>query len=174
MDSEDLKQGSRPMRTLFAFVVVALASTLAVAADWHMIQPHVTTESELLSVFGPPDEVVSTYPWSEWSAKWKKRPNASHYTLMYRGASGSALLVGPAGKADSVEVAISNSKVIGLTWHHGGPSAKAAAASLRADPEMAFGPNKTVFTAGKGSPGQSIYVEFGPDDSEVAVHLSLK
>jgi hypothetical protein len=162
------------MRATIVFITIALVSTTAVAADWRAVWPHVTTESELISAFGAPNQVTSVYLWSEWSAKWKKRPNASHYTLRYETTSDSALLVGPGGKADSVEVGVADSKIIGVTWHYGGPSAKAAAITLRADRVMTFGPAKVVSTAGGGKVGQSIYVQVGPDDSEVTVSLSLK
>jgi hypothetical protein len=96
------------LRSTIVLVAMALVSTSTLAADWQTIRPQVTTERELISIFGAPDEVVSTYPWTEWSANWKKRPKASHYTLEYGNASESILRVGPAGRADSVEVMVAD------------------------------------------------------------------
>jgi hypothetical protein len=159
---------------IFAIVPLVLLYGLAASADWHDIKPQVTTERELTSAFGTADEVVTTFPWSEWNAKWKIRPRVSGYTLRYNSASTSAILVGPAGKADSAEVDVWDSKIIAVTWHYGGPSAKTAAATLRADPQISFIAGGSVSAGGGGPIGQSIYAELGPNDTKVTVSLSLK
>jgi len=83
-------------------------------ADWTTVRPGITTDAELVAAFGSPDEVVATFPWTEWSARWKKRPLTSRHLLRYGAqSSGSPLLVGPGGKADDVEVAISDKKFWG-------------------------------------------------------------
>ena len=165
------------MRFLIAvFIIVLAVVEPALALEWETIQPQITKEAELLDRFGAPDEVVTFFPWSEWSAKWKKRPIATHYTLRYFSySSKSPLLVGPGGKADSVEVKISNSKVVIVTWHYGGPSAHAAAAELRKNPDMKIERNVTTISHGNmGSPGKNIMISFGPNDSTVEVQLALK
>jgi hypothetical protein len=165
---------------LYRRVAVILLAGFAVcgiaeAADWTTIKPGVTTEAEILAAFGAPDEVAATFPWSEWSARWKKRPLTRDYLLRYRVQySKSVLLVGPGGKADDVEVELWDRKVGAVRWHYGGPSAHAAAAALRADPQMSFGAQESISHAGKGVTGGVLWVEVGPGDSRVEVLLQLK
>jgi hypothetical protein len=134
-----------------------------------------TTEAELVAHFGTPDEVITTFPWSEWSAKWKKRPIVSGLTWRYTiQESKSPLLEGPGGPADSVEVDMHDSKVVSVRWRYGGASAKAAAEMLRANSSLKMGPTAATSRAFGGSVGQALVVEFGPNDSQVEVRLDLK
>ena len=166
--------------SLRSLVAVAVVSAVAVsakteAADWTSIRVGVTTEAEVIAAFGPPDEVVATFPWSEWSARWKIRPHTRDYLLRYRvQSSKSAVLVGPGGKADDVEIEMWDRKVGAVRWHYGGPSANAAAATLRADLEMSFSAANSVTKAVKAVSGGSLYVEVGSGDTTVQVLLQLK
>ena len=147
----------------------------AAGADWNEIRPQVTGEPEILSKFGSPDEIVVTFPWQEWSAKWKKRPRASYYTFRYQHESPSSLLTGPGGQADSAEVEIGDGKVMIVRWLYGGPSARAAAARIRADTTMKpSGSEGTVQYLAKEVTGGWVSVEIGPRDAEVKVTLQLK
>jgi rhodanese-related sulfurtransferase len=163
-------------RILILFALcVAQTSFSEEHEDWRSIRPQVTTEAELVARFGAPAEVVTTFPWSEWTAKWKKRPIVSRFTLRYTiQESKSPLLDGPAGPADSVEVAMHDSKVVSVMWRYGGSSAKAAAQLLRANSNLKMGPTETTSRAFGGSLGQSLVVEFGPNDTQVDVRLELK
>jgi rhodanese-related sulfurtransferase len=131
-------------RILILFALcVAQTSFSEEHEDWRSIRPQVTTEAELVARFGAPAEVVTTFPWSEWTAKWKKRPIVSRFTLRYTiQESKSPLLDGPAGPADSVEVAMHDSKVVSVMWRYGGSSAKAAAQLLRANSNLKMGPQR--------------------------------
>ncbi len=166
------------MKTLVrvAFGVLLAFGGLAGAADWTKIKVVEMTEAEFLSSFGPPDEVIVTFPWSEWSAQWKKRPVKSHYKLRYtRPQSKSSVLSGPGGNADSVEVEVSSGRVRAVWWHYGGMPARNAAASFRADPALTFGPREAASSAVKAVPGGTLFVDLeGPHDSTVRVLLSLK
>jgi hypothetical protein len=160
---------------LGALVTALFVGGVADAADWARIKPGVTTEAELVAAFGAPTEVVATFPWAEWSARWKKRPVTPQYVLRYRvGDSNSALLVGPGGKADDVEVDVWDRKVGGVRWHYGGPSARTAASLLRADPQMKFGAPEAMSHAGRSVEGGILWAEVGPNDSTVEVLLALK
>jgi hypothetical protein len=94
----------------WAALLLVLSCEVATAGEWKTIKPGATSESKLIEAFGPPDEVISTFPWTEWNAKWKKRPKADHYTLRYSRYSGkaaiSALLTGPAGPAEEADVRV--------------------------------------------------------------------
>jgi hypothetical protein len=159
----------------FAFVMIATTGGVEQSSSWTSIKPSVTTQAELIAAFGPPDQVVATFPWSEWSATWKKRPLSDWYVLKYqRPDSRSGLLHGPAGPADSVEVTIGGKKVIVVEWIYGGPSARAAAAVLRTDPQMDPVPREPGSYAAKDVPGGWVSAELGPGDSRVRVTLELK
>jgi len=163
------------MRILVALIIASVLSSGVHAADWRSIKPAVTTEAELIAAFGPPDEVLSTFPWAEWSATWKKRPAVSHYTLRYTvQGSKSELLVGPGGPADDAEVHVAAGRVQAVEWHYGGPSARAAGQQLRADPTMTFGPTGSVSQASSLAPDGVIFAELGPNDTRVEVRLELK
>jgi len=72
-------------------------------ADWTTVRPGITTDAELVAAFGSPDEVVATFPWTEWSARWKKRPLTSRHLLRYGAqSSGSPLLVKILGTGYSI------------------------------------------------------------------------
>ena len=164
------------MNTLAAAATVLLTLVLAPeqkATDWDVIQPGITTLTELTTKFGSPDEVLAAFPWSEWSATWKKRPVSRNYIFRYTSAA-SPLLKGPAGLADSVEVSIADRKVISIEWRYGGPSARKAAATVRADGQMNQGPNESVSKAAKDVPGGWLLVEMGQNDSTVRVVLEMK
>lgn len=163
-----------PRCLVFLNLLMALAGT-SETNDWSSIKIDVTTQAELIAAFGSPDEVIATFPWSEWSAIWKKRPLTSYYVLRYRKQySSSRLLVGPGGEADDVEVTIRKGNVGSVRWHYGGPSARAAVGTLRADPAMNFGPVEGLSHGGKAVTGGSLWVEVGPGDSTVEVLLQLK
>jgi hypothetical protein len=163
------------MRWFIGVVIAAVLSPALLAADWKSIRPDATSEAELIDAFGPPDEVVSTFPWAEWSAKWKKRPKSSHYILRYTvQSSKSELLVGPAGAADDAEVHIYDGVVGVVKWHYGGPSARAAAAMLRADPEVRSGPVESMSRGARETEGGWITSTVGPGDAQVEVVLALK
>lgn len=159
-----------------ALAVVLTLGSVGGAADWTRIKIAEMTEAEFLISFGPPDEVVVTFPWSEWSAQWKKRPVKAHYKLRYtQPSSKSSVLTGPGGKADSVEVEISGGRVRAVWWHYGGMPAREAAAAFRADPELTFGPREAASRAAKRVAGGALFVDLeGPYDSTVSVLLSLK
>jgi hypothetical protein len=145
------------------------------AADWTSIKPAHTTEKQLIAEFGAPDEIVATFPWSEWSARWKIRPRTSNYALRYRSdPAKSELLIGPGGKADSVEVDISESTVLSVTWQYGGPSARRAAEVLRSDPEMHFSSPESPSYGSKLGPNGRVFAELGADNSTVRVVYDLK
>jgi hypothetical protein len=159
--------------------VVSLAASIlslrSSAADWKSIKPALTSEKEVIAQFGVPDEVVATFPWSEWSARWKIRPLSSHHTLRYRSdVASSDLLVGPGGKADSAEVFIGNDVVQTVTWSYGGPSARAASEMLRADTEMHFSPSDSPSYGSKAVPNGRVFVEFDPSGSSLRVVYDLK
>jgi hypothetical protein len=161
-------------------VAVTVVSVLGLgcaseAGDWSGVKPGITTEPELLATFGSPDEVVATFPWVEWSARWKKRPLSTQYLFRYRVQySSSDLLVGPGGKADDVEVEIADRKVLAVRWHYGGPPARAAAASLRGDPEIHFQEADSVSRGSKPLPAGLLVVDIGPRNSTLQVVLQLK
>jgi hypothetical protein len=160
-------------RSFFAaisFILTLSASSSSGAADWKTIQPARTSETEVISKFGPPDEIVAIFPWTEWSARWKIRPITNRYTLRYRSdPAKSDLLLGPGGTADDAEVSISKGTVIAVTWHYSGPSARAASALLRADPEISFTPPESPSYGSKALPDGRLFIEF--DSSGTAVHV---
>jgi len=175
----DRKVGGGIMRMcchgVFTVLVALLACAALQAGDWTTIRPAVTTEAELLAAFGSPDEVVATFPWAEWSARWKKRPVAAGYVLSYQvQGSKSPLLVGPAGQADHVEVNVWQGKVGAVRWQYGGPTARAAAEVLRGDPQVRFDTADTLAHGGKPVTGGLLSVEIGPRDARVEVLLQLK
>lgn len=156
-------------------VLLSLSASPAPARDWSDVRPAVTTENELLNWFGPPTEVVATFPWGEWSAKWKKRPRTDFYRLRYEvGSSSSPLLVGPGGKAEEVEVTVRNGRVGSIWWRYGGPSARSAAASLRGTPEFNFRAQHPGAMGARSVDGGWITVDIGENDSVVEVRLQLK
>ena len=145
------------------------------AHDWSRVRPAVTTERELLSWFGPPTEVVATFPWDEWSAKWKKRPRTDFYRLRYEvGSSSSPLLIGPGGKAEEVEATVHDGRVDSIWWRYGGPSARSAAASLRKTPEFTFRAQNPGAVGARSVDGGWITADIGENDSVVEVRLQLK
>ena len=163
------------MRTVVALMLASILVPEVRAADWRSIKPQTTSETEVVAAFGSPDEVLSTFPWAEWSATWKKRPAASRYTLRYTAqGSKSELLVGPGGPADDAEVHVAAGRVLAVVWHYGGPSARAAGQQLRADSTMTFGPSGSVSQASSAVPGGVIFAELGVNDTSVEVRLELK
>jgi hypothetical protein len=146
------------------------------AADWKDVKPSRTTEAELIAAFGAPDEIRATFPWSEWSARWRIRPRTTRYVLLYRPDLGakSALLVGPGGSADGVEVDVSDSIVHGVTWNYGGPSARRAVEMLRADPEMRFNSPESPTYGSKLGPSGRVFAEIGSENTSVRVVYDLK
>jgi hypothetical protein len=143
-----------------ALAIGTVVQPARVRADWRVIKPAVTTQDELIATFGPPDEVVATFPWSEWSAKWKKRPISTNYTLRYLVVSRSALLPGPAGSADAVEVIVADKRVIAVRWIYHGPTARVAMDTIRKDPEMDLAPRESDFpSASKPVPNGWLVVE---------------
>jgi hypothetical protein len=162
-------------RSIASVVTVLVFAGIADGADWTTLRPQVTTETELIAAFGPPAEVTATFPWTEWNARWKKRPRTSEYVLRYRVQdSASALLIGPAGKADEVEVAVWERRVSAVRWRYGGPSARTAASALRADPRMTFGSPESTSHAGRSVDGGFLLAEIGRNDTQVEIQLSLK
>jgi hypothetical protein len=161
-------------------LAVSTAAVLSSSADlagqdWTRVRPAVTTEAELLEWFGPPTNVLATFPWNEWNAKWKKRPVSLTYRLRYEsGSSTSDLLVGPGGSAESVEVIVADKKVHGIRWRYGGPFAKTAAANLRASAIYEFRARNSGSVASAALDGGFVLVEIGPDDTEVEILLQLK
>jgi hypothetical protein len=146
-----------------------------VRPDWTVIKPTVTTQDELIATFGPPDEVLATFPWTEWNAKWKKRPISRTYTLRYLVVSRSSLLPGPAGSAEAVEVIVGDKRVIAVRWIYHGPTARAAMDAIRNDPEMDFAPRESDFpSASKPLPNGWLVVERLRDGGTVHVTLDLK
>ena len=144
-------------------------------ADWTSIKPQATTEAELTSMFGPPDEVEAVFPWSEWSATWKKRPVSSRYLVRYtKQASRSKLLEGPLGMADEVEVSIALKKVISVEWIHGGPSARPAAARVRGDTQLTHITHEGVVKSAKNVPDGFLSFEVAQDESRVRILLQMK
>lgn len=163
------------MRTVVALILASGLLPQAHAADWRSIKPGDTSEAELITAFGPPTEVLSTLPWAEWSATWKKHPIASHYTLRYTvQGSKSQLLVGPGGPADDAEVHVAAGRVLAVVWHYGGPSARAAGQQLRADSTMIFGSSGSVSQGSSAVPNGVIFAELGANDTRVEVRLELK
>jgi hypothetical protein len=163
-------------RLLLIVTLVAVVAPHGVArsVDWTGIKPQTTTEAELIAAFGPPDEVIATFAWSEWSAVWKKRPVTNRYVLRYTAqVSRSALLTGPAGKADAVDVTISNKKVMSVEWTHGGLSARAAAGVVRADTQMNHSGAGSVSQSAKSVPSGWLTVDLGPNDSTDRVQLAM-
>ena len=175
--THDCNPGDRmnPCALLIMMISVAAPQGAALPQDWTIIKPNVTTVAELTKVFGPPDEVVASFPWSEWSAVWKKRPVTDRYTLRYIAqASRSALLDGPAGKADSVDVVISAKRVLAVEWEYGGPSARLAATRIRGDAGMQHDTVGSLMRAAKDVPGGWLLAELSPGDSNVRVELQRK
>lgn len=159
------------MRVLALVAMLLALAPSAHGADWRSIKPTQTSEAELIGAFGAPDDVTATFPWSEWSAKWKKRPNSSGYVFRYSAwNSQSSLLVGPGGPADDVAVDIHSRQVFAVAWHYHGPSAVAAAARLRAD----LARNPDLLADVRTSAAGVVWVKFAPDDSDVEVRLELK
>jgi hypothetical protein len=78
------------------------AAPTALADGWRSIDPSFTKESQLIAAFGPPAEVVASFPWSEWEKRGERKPG--RYTLHYRSdLADSPLLTGPGGKAREQE-----------------------------------------------------------------------
>ena len=153
---------------------IALCST-SQAADWEAIQPARTLEKELISLFGSPQEIVVTFPWTEWSARWKIRPNSTNYVLRYRSdGPKSTLLHGPGGLADGVEASVFNGIVHSVTWQYGGPSARDAARLLRSDPGVSFMSQESPTTGSKVMPYGVLFIEIGRGDTSVKISLELK
>jgi hypothetical protein len=155
-------------------VGIALCSE-SKAAEWQAIQPARTPEKELISSFGAPQEIVVTFPWNEWSARWKVRPTSTSHVLRYRSDGPmSPLLQGPGGLASDAEVSVFNGIVHSVTWYYGGPSARAAARILRNDPSVNFTSQESPSTGGKALLYGILFIEIGRDDTSVKVHLELK
>jgi hypothetical protein len=143
--------------------------------DWTQVRPAVTTEKEVLAWFGPPTNVVASFPWGEWSATWKKRPRTDSYRLRYEaGSSSSPLLVGPGGQSEAVEVSIWKGKVQSIGWRYGGPLARSAAASLRATPDFNFRARSNGATGSRNVEGGWLTADIGENDTVVEVTLQLK
>ena len=163
---------------LLAVVLFPLFCGPTSAQEWKIIRPATTSEAELIKAFGPPDEVISTFPWAEWSAKWKKRPKAHRYTLRYSRyadkSEASELLLGPGGPADGADVEISGGRVMSVVWHYGGYSARVAAKTLRADSSVKVGGAEEVSRAFGRTEHGVLVVEIGFEDSRVDVRLELK
>jgi hypothetical protein len=172
------KAESRMVRGFLAAslsLVALVASGASRAADWKSIKPARTGEAEVIAQFGAPDEIVATFPWSEWSARWKTRPRTSQYVIRYRSdPAKSDLLRGPGGAADAAEVYLSKGTVVSVTWHYSGPSARAAAATLRADTEIQFSPPESPSYGSKALPDGRLFIEFGSEESSVRVVYDLK
>jgi hypothetical protein len=175
------KQEMRRETFLVRFLIVAALIQSAVVADkvwatdWAIIKPAITTESELLSTFGNPTEVRASFPWEEWSAKWKKRPKADSYILRYRRQeSRSQLLVGPGGPADDVEVGIYNGKVLSVTWRYGGPSARSAIETLGGDTQLSKGPLESTYRIGKHMPHGFLSGTLASNGTQAEMRYELK
>ena len=163
------------MHSFLAVMLVAAGFWLQTPKDWTAIVPQATTQAELTMEFGPPDEVVATFPWSEWSATWKRRPVTRNYLLRYaKERSQSRLLNGPAGPADSVDVHIADKKVIAVEWMHGGPTARAAAARIRADPEVRSTNAHEPLKWAKDAINGTLSFEVASDDSQVRAFYQMK
>jgi hypothetical protein len=162
-------------RPSIAILVSIAVWQLSTAADWRSIKPNRSTEQELVAAFGPPDEVVATFPWNEWSARWKVRPVTRTYRLRYRSdLRKSPLLAGPGGSADEVNVDIWDRKIVSVVWRYTGDSGVAAAQMLRADPELKFNATESPCYAAKGLPNGRVYVEIAKGNSPVVVVYDLK
>jgi hypothetical protein len=162
----------RPTRLLALLVFFA---SPAAARDWRDLRPAATSEKEVLDWFGPPTVAVATFPWAEWSAKWKKRPQTASYRLRYEvGSSSSPLLVGPGGRAEDVEVTIANGKVVSVWWRYGGPSARSAAARLRETPEFSFRTRELGTTGSRDVEGGWLKADIEERDTVVEITLQLK
>jgi hypothetical protein len=161
-----------------AALLLVLSCGVTTAGEWKTIKPGATSEAELIEAFGPPDEVISTFPWMEWNAKWTKRPKADHYTLRYSRYSGKAaiseLLTGPGGPAEEADVLVYQGRVRGVEWHYGGPLAHDAALALRSDKKMTVDRTHDVSRASVQTDYGVLIVEFGPEDTRVDVSLGLK
>ena len=163
------------LHIVMALAIGPILQPARVRTDWTVIKPAVTTQDELIAAFGRPDEVFATYPWSEWSAKWKKRPVSTNYTLRYLAVSRSSLLPGPAGSADAVEVIVADKRVIAVRWIYHGPTARAAMDAIRNDPEMVLALRESEFpSASKPVPNGWLVVERLRDGGTVHVTLELK
>ena len=147
----------------------------AIGADWTLVKPALTTESELIGVFGNPTEVTASFPWEEWSAKWKKRPKSSSHVLRYRQQeSKSQLLVGPGGPADDVEVHIFSGKVLSVAWHYGGPPARSAIEMINADPQFAKGSPESTYRIGKHMPHGFLSGTLASNGTQAELRYELK
>jgi hypothetical protein len=141
-------------RLLLIVTLVAVVAPHGVArsADWTGVKPQTTTEAELITAFGSPDEVIATFAWSEWSAVLKKAPRHKPIRSSVHCAGLALCSPGPAGKADGVDVTISNKKVLSVEWTHGGLSARAAAGVVRADTQMNHSGAGSVSQSAKSVP----------------------
>jgi hypothetical protein len=145
------------------------------AAGWDAIQPARTSEKELITLFGAPQEIVVTFPWNEWTARWKIRPTSTSYVLRYRSdGPKSSLLQGPGGIADGAEVLLFSGIVHTVTWEYGGPRARDAAGLLRRDPGVRFTSQEPPSTGSKIMPSGVLFIEIGRGDTNVKVRLELK
>jgi hypothetical protein len=164
-----------PLQLAPALIVALLAASSAGAHDWNDLRPAVTTEREIVSWFGEPTAVIATFPWAQWNAKWKRRPETASYRLRYEvGSSASSLLLGPGGKAEEVEVTIRKGKLGAVRWRYGGPSARSAAAQLRGTPEFAVRPRDSGAVGARSVDGGWLAAEIGEGDSVVEITLQLK
>jgi len=162
-------------KTTVAILACLALWQLSIAADWQTIKPNRTTEQELIAAFGPPNEVIATFPWSEWNARWKVRPVTKTYRLRYRSDVGtSPLLSGPAGHADEVNIDVSDRRVLSVQWRYTGESGVTAAQALRADSELKFNTTDSPCYAAKALPNGRLYVEIAKDNAPVLVVYDLK
>jgi hypothetical protein len=145
------------------------------AANWDQIEPQRTTESELVALFGVPDEVTATQSWKEWRSGRPRKPQSAHLLRYVSNDRPSPLLSGPGGTADSVEVEIgADGKVLLVTWHFGGPSARSATEVLKADPSFKFETEDACSHAWKMVNGYPLLVQIGPGSGTVEAVFQLK
>ncbi len=156
-------------------VVFLLFPGITNAADWSEIKPQVTTEREMIDLFGSPTEITADFSWKEWNGAWEKRPEAIHYIFRYRKQeSKSQLLIGPGGPADYVEVDIFSDKVFSVKWFYGGPSARSAKEMLESDQGLTKGPQQSEYSVGKHMPHGYLFGIVTSNASKVILRYELK
>lgn len=162
-------------RRLLILSLTMLLPHVSQAASWDQIQPQRTTESELVAWFGVPDEVIAAQSWREWRSGRPRKLQAAHSLRYVSHDRPSPLLSGPGGPADSVEVEIgADGKVWLVTWHFGGPSARAATEILKADPALKFETEDACSNAWKMVNGYPLTVQIGPGSGTVEAVFQLK
>ena len=166
---------STPILAAATIAVILAAPARAEQASWSVIQPARSTESQIYTWFGPPTEVVATFPWQAWAVSPTKPLTTKNYDFRYQKAqSSSSLLDGPGGPADTATVIISNALVVAIEWLYGGPPARSAAQVLRADPDMKFSSPTSPCYASKPTAHGLVFAELGETDSKVRVVYELK